>query len=126
MEQDVHRLKYRELPGIRFPVPAVTSILHRLAGVVLFLAIPFLAWLFRLSLAGPDGFARAQAWLQGPLHGLLLFAAAWALLHHLLAGLRFLAIDLGLGVARQPARRTAWLVNVVAPLLALLVAGVWG
>jgi len=44
----------------------------------------------------------------------------WSLFHHLFAGIRFLLIDIGIGVGLVPARRAAWLVNLTAPLLALL------
>jgi succinate dehydrogenase / fumarate reductase cytochrome b subunit len=54
------------------------------------------------------------------------FVLAWALLHHLLAGIRYLALDLDVGVDKATERTTAWLVLVGAPLAALLLmAGVW-
>ena len=47
----------------------------------------------------------------------------WSLIHHLFAGLRFLLIDLGLGVERSAARRSAWAVNGLALLLVLIYIG---
>ena len=48
---------------------------------------------------------------------------AWALLHHLLAGIRFLLLDLEIGIEREQARVSAWLVNIGAPLVVLLIVG---
>jgi succinate dehydrogenase / fumarate reductase, cytochrome b subunit len=104
---------------IRFPVGAVTSIAHRLSGLLLFLSFPVLVYWLDLSLRDPAGYARAVEWLQ---YGWVRFASvliAWSLLHHLFAGLRFLLIDLGVGVDRTAARRSAWAVNGLALLLTL-------
>ena len=110
---------YLNLFRIRFPVGAVTSIAHRISGVLLFLSFPFLVYLLDLSLSGPDGFAAALVWLD---HGFVRLASvliAWSLFHHLLAGIRFLLIDLEQGVTRQTARASAWLVNIAALCCAL-------
>ncbi len=104
---------------IRFPVAAVTSIAHRISGVLLFLFFPFLVWLLDLSLQGPDGYARAIALLQPLWVRMGLALIAWSLLHHLLSGIRFLLIDIGAGVSLRVARRTAWIVNLTGLLLGL-------
>jgi len=106
------------------PVTALVSIAHRLAGLLLALLIPVLLYLLQLSLQGPSGFEQAIAWLRNDWLRLLLIVPIWALLHHLLAGLRFLLIDLGIGVEQSAARATAKLVNIVALLLTVLVFGV--
>jgi succinate dehydrogenase / fumarate reductase cytochrome b subunit len=102
---------------IRFPVGAVTSIAHRLSGLLLFLAFPLLVYWFGLSLRGPEGFTAARAWLDCGWLRLASVVLVWSLLHHLFAGLRVLLIDIGIGVERWPARRSAWTVNVLALLL---------
>ena len=81
------------------------------------------AALFAQALSGPAGFDDAAA-LAGGLPGrLMLLVLAWALLHHLLAGLRHLALDLGWGLQRAAARRSAWTALSGALLLTLLGAG---
>ena len=110
---------YLNLLRIRFPVGAVTSIVHRISGLLLFLSLPFAIYLLDLSLSGPDGYEDALFWLQNCWVEAGLVLIVWSLLHHLLAGIRFLYIDLGKGVTLQRARRTAWLVNIVAPVLTL-------
>lgn len=112
---------FLNLLQIRLPVAGVLSIAHRVSGVVLFLALPLVIAFFGLALAGDAGFQRAGLLLQGFAVRILLFLLLWALLHHLLAGLRYLFIDLDLGVQAPRYRQSAWAVLVAAPLLALAV-----
>lgn len=115
---------YLNLLRIQFPVGAVTSIGHRISGVLLFLAFPLLIWLLDLSLQDAAGFQRAGELLQSTPVRLLTVPVAWSLFHHLFSGIRFLLIDLDLGVQRMTARRSAWLVNL-AGLLATLAWLAW-
>lgn len=112
---------FLELWRIRLPLPGVVSILHRVSGVLMVLAIPVVAALFATALSGPEGFARVATFLGDPLIRLALLLMIWALLHHLLAGLRYLVIDLGIGVDRPRARQTAKTAFYAA--LALTVVG---
>lgn len=105
------------------PAGAITSIGHRISGVLLFLSLPFLVYLLQRSLQGPDGFAAAVHWVESGWIRAASVLLAWSLLHHLLAGIRFLLIDLGSGVDLPVARRTARVVNLAAGLLALAWAG---
>lgn len=109
---------------IRLPVAGIMSILHRLSGALLFAATPLLIYLLDLSLSGEAGFAAAAALIDGWLFGLLVFVLIWSLLHHLLAGIRFLLIDADIGVDKPLFRQTALAVLIAAPVLALLVTGV--
>ena len=104
---------------IRFPVGAVTSIAHRVSGVLLILSIPLMIYLLDLSLQGPEGFATAAAHLQATGVRLGSVLIAWSLFHHLLSGIRHLLLDIGVGIELRPARRSAWLVNLLGLLLAL-------
>jgi succinate dehydrogenase / fumarate reductase cytochrome b subunit len=107
---------------IRFPAGAVASIAHRISGVLLVLSLPFLAWLLELSLQGAEGYSRAITLLQPTWVRLGSVLLAWSVLHHLIAGIRFLLVDIHLGVSMPAARITAWSANVTAVLLALLYA----
>lgn len=98
----------------------MTSIAHRVSGVLLFLSFPLLVYLLDLSLRGPDGFAAAVDWLSNDIVRLGSVIIAWSLFHHLFGGIRFLLIDLELAIARAQARATAWLVNIAAVAAALL------
>jgi len=117
------RPKFLNLLAIRQPIGAVTSILHRLTGVLLFLLLPVAAWLLELSLRDPAGYARAGAWLEGAAGQALLVILAWIVFHHLFAGIRFLLLDLDPGMKLTSARRMAWVATLAAPLAALLLVG---
>lgn len=112
---------FLNLLRIRQPPSAVLSIGHRISGVLMVLLLPLLIYLLDLSLRGPDAYARITAWFDDWAGKLLLVALAWMLAHHLLAGIRFLMLDVHWGVERQSARRSAWVVNVLGVLVALVV-----
>lgn len=114
---------FLNLLQIRLPLPGVVSIAHRISGVFLFLAIPLFLLLFQRSLQGEAGFAETLVWLRNPLVMLITLVVVWSLLHHLLAGIRYLLIDLEVGVDRPAARRSAWLVMVLAPVLTVIMLG---
>ena len=81
------------LTKIRLPVGGVMSIIHRLTGVLMFVSIPLLIYLLDRSLISAQGFAEAVHLLHTPLGKLMLFGLMWSLMHHLLAGIRYLLID---------------------------------
>jgi succinate dehydrogenase / fumarate reductase, cytochrome b subunit len=82
------------------------SIAHRITGVVLYGGTFLLAWWLMAAAAGPNGYARLQ-WFIGSIFGqLILIGCTFALLHHLLGGIRHLIWDLGYGF--EPAERE-WL-----------------
>lgn len=114
---------YLDLFRISFPVGAVTSIAHRVAGVLLLLSLPFLVYLLDLSLQDAAGFRRASGWLQLTWVKVLAAVIAWSLFHHLFAGIRFLLIDIGIGIRLAQARASAWLVNLAGIAVALLFLG---
>jgi succinate dehydrogenase / fumarate reductase, cytochrome b subunit len=112
---------FLDLWRIKLPATGIVSILHRVSGVLMVLAIPAAAILLHLALSGPQGFETAAALLHNGLVRLALLILAWALLHHLFAGVRYLLLDLGIGLERPTARRSAWTAMVAA--VAVLVVG---
>lgn len=108
---------------IRLPVAGYMSILHRVSGAWLVLAIPGLLWLLQHSLASPGGFGAIRDFLHSWPGAAGLCLLLWALLHHLLAGIRYLLLDLDIGIERPAYRHSAWLVILAAPPLALLLTG---
>jgi succinate dehydrogenase / fumarate reductase cytochrome b subunit len=111
---------YLNLFRIRFPVGAVTSIAHRISGVLMFSSLPLLIYLLGISLQGPAGFDRAVSILQAGWLRAASVLLAWSVFHHLFSGIRFLLIDTSHGVELPKARRTAWLVNLAGILAALV------
>jgi len=116
--------KYLDLFKIRLPVPGLVSILHRISGLGLFLFLPFLLWLLQSSLTSPDSYVRYRAAFANPVVKVILIGLLWAFLHHLLAGLRFLALDLHYGTDLPTARASSRLVLVTAIALTAIL-GVW-
>lgn len=114
---------FLNLAQITLPVGAVTSILHRLSGVLLATGVPALLFLLQRSLGGEAGFAEASALLSQPLVKIFLVALAWALAHHMLAGVRHMLTDVDVGSSLGKARRSAWGVNLAALAIAVLAAG---
>lgn len=109
---------------LQLPVTALVSIAHRVSGILLFLALPAAIWLLDRSLNDAEGFAAAGHMLDGWPLRLAALVLLWALVHHLLAGLRLLLIDAEIGVERNAARRSAWGVGAAA-LLTLIAGVVW-
>ncbi|WP_018873321.1 succinate dehydrogenase, cytochrome b556 subunit [Thioalkalivibrio sp. ALJ16] len=107
MAQQPVRPVFLDLRKIRLPLNAVVSILHRVTGVFLILAIPVLLWLADRSLSGPAGFEQAAAIIRHPLGALVLLVGVWWLMHHLFAGIRYLLMEFGIGEDREGSLRTA-------------------
>jgi len=118
------RPKYLDLFQIRLPLPALTSFLHRVSGVLLFLTIPLLLILLQQSLGSAAGFDTARARLDYLLVKLFLLVLLWAYLHHFFAGIRFLFLDVHIGVDLPQARITAALVLFAGAILTLFI-GLW-
>ncbi len=115
---------YLNLLQIRLPVAGVLSILHRITGLLMFLATPLIIYLLDLSLGSAAGYAQAGELLHGGLGTIALFGLLWSLLHHLFAGVRYLLLDVHIGVDKPYYRYSAWVVLIAAPLVAAVVAGV--
>lgn len=119
-----NRPKNLDFTTLRLPLPAITSILHRVSGVFIFAGVAVLLWLFSESLSSSDGFARVQTWMDMPLTKLLVWAVVSGLLYHLVAGIKHLIMDLGIGETLAGAQTGARLVVVVS-LIAIVLTGVW-
>ncbi len=104
------------------PVGALTSIGHRLSGIVLATSVPLGVWLLALSLRDEQAYAEVTCLLGHPALRATLAIVAWALAHHVLAGIRHLLSDFDVGSTLRSARRSAWLVNLGAVVVALVAA----
>lgn len=118
----IARPVYLNLFRIHLPLPGWVSILHRVSGALLFAALPLGVWALSVSLADEAGFQRLVGWLAHPLGRVLLLGLIWAFTHHLLAGLRHLALDVHWGVDLRHARWTGITVFLATGLVTLLAA----
>jgi len=120
------RPKHLALHLIRFPLPAIVSILHRISGVLLFLSLPLLLWTLQYSLRSIETFTLLVWMFQHPLSKLFLLVMLWAFLHHFCAGIRYLTIDLDYGVKLAQARASSkWVLAVSLTLTVLTGALLW-
>lgn len=108
---------------IRLPVGGVVSVLHRVSGVVLVASIPALLYVLQQSLVSAESFASQLAWFKSTLGRLVLFALVLGLVHHLLAGVRHLLLDLDIGGGRDRARQSAWWVLAGVGAAAVIAGG---
>jgi succinate dehydrogenase / fumarate reductase cytochrome b subunit len=83
------------------------SITHRITGAALFFGTVLLTWWLLAAASGPTAYAKVQAFMGSIIGLLILFGYTWALIHHMLGGIRHLIWDTGRGFG--PAERE-WLV----------------
>lgn len=118
------RPKNLDLTTINLPLPGKVSILHRVSGVGLFLCLPLLLWLFSASLTSPETFAAFKSVFSNLLVKAVLAGLIWAFVHHFCAGIRFLLLDLHIGIEKEAARKSAGMVLAVSVPLTLILWGV--
>jgi len=118
------RPKHLDLTKIDLPLPGKVSILHRISGVGLFLCLPVILWLFSASLTSPDTFASFKAVFSNWLVKFILAGLIWAYIHHFCAGIRFLLLDMHIGIEKAAARKSAGVVLAVSIPLTLIVWGI--
>ena len=106
----------------RMPPAALVSIMHRISGAALFLALPFLLWMFDLSLISEGAFDRMALLASSVLVKIVLLFLIWAFLHHFIAGIRYLLLDLHIGLELPQARKNALAVYAISLPLTLVAA----
>lgn len=84
-----------DLQTMRFPLTAIASILHRVSGVITFVALAVLLWLLNLSLSSSDGFSTAVSITDSFFVKFVLWGILTALFYHIVLGIRHLLMDLG-------------------------------
>lgn len=118
------RPKHLDLSTIRLPLPGIVSIMHRISGVALFFSLPLLIYLLSGSLSSADTFDSYRAVVAHPLMKLILIGFLWAFLHHAVAGIRFLLLDMHKGLELETARATAKIVLAVSLSLTVIIGGI--
>ncbi|MFZ2100832.1 MAG: succinate dehydrogenase, cytochrome b556 subunit [Oricola sp.] len=108
------------------PIPTmVMSIVHRITGAALYVGTLLVAWWLIAAASGPDYFAFVNGFFGSWFGMLVLFGYTWALIHHMLGGLRHFAWDLGHLFEKHTATKLAWanLAGSVVLTLAVWIVG---
>ena len=112
---------FKDLPTYRLPLAGWVSILHRVSGALMFLLLPFIIWLFDTSVSSEISFARFRAafnvglgFVPGVIVKLVALALIWAFLHHLIAGLRHLYMEVTHKLTKEFGRSSAMSVLVLS------------
>ena len=115
---------YLNLFKIRLPTTGIVSFAHRISGVLLFLAIPFSIYVLNLSVTSSQGYDESVQLLQHPISQIILLILVWALVHHFLAGIRYLLLDFDIGIEKASSNMSAWTVLVIEVCIMAVYA--WG
>ena len=121
---------FTDLPKYRLPAAGFVSILHRVSGALMFLLMPFIIWMFDTSVSSEISFARFKAafntglgFVPGWFLKLVALALIWAFLHHFIAGLRHLWMDVSHKAVEKEFGKTSALVTLGLSVLLTLVLG---
>ncbi|WP_277850646.1 succinate dehydrogenase cytochrome b556 subunit [Moellerella wisconsensis] len=111
-----------DLQTIQFPITAIASILHRVSGVITFIAVGILLWLLGTSLSSPDGFQYTSELMTGFFAKFILWGILTALAYHICGGIRHMLMDFGvidetLAVGNLSAK-AAFAITIILSILA--------
>jgi succinate dehydrogenase / fumarate reductase cytochrome b subunit len=123
-----------DLPTYRLPPAGWVSILHRISGVLMFVLMPFIIWMFDTSISSEISFSKFTSafgvgvgFVPGWFFKLVALALIWAYLHHFIAGLRHLWMDINHAVSKEFGRSSALVTLVLSlGLTAILGAKLFG
>ena len=125
--RNIHALK--DLPSYRLPPAGWVSILHRISGAIMFLLLPFIIWMFDVSVSSEISFIKFKSafefgmlGLPGVIWKLLALAIIWAYVHHLIAGLRHLWMDARHAVSKEFGKSSAIFTLTLGSLITLALA----
>jgi len=125
--RNIHLLN--DVRTYRLPPAGVVSILHRVSGLLMFLLLPFVVWLFDTSLSSEISFESFTAafgvgigFVPGWFVKLVCLALIWGYLHHFVAGVRHLYMDATHSVTKQFGKSSA-IVTLVLSLGLTVVLG---
>ncbi len=124
MLQNKARPVFLDLYRIKQPITAVVSFGHRVAGVVLAFSVPLLLYVLRLSLGSAQGFSSVVALFEHASVRGFAVLLAWALAHHLCAGVRHLLFDIHVATSLRAARASAWIVVALEAAIVIMAIGV--
>jgi succinate dehydrogenase / fumarate reductase cytochrome b subunit len=118
---------FKDLPTYRLPPPGWVSILHRISGVLMFVLLPLIIWMFDTSVSSEISFAKFRFAFNNGIAGVFLKLVAlsliWAYLHHFIAGLRHVWMDVSHKAVSKSFGFSSARFTLVASLLLTVVLG---
>ncbi len=125
---------FRDLTTYRLPAAGWVSIMHRISGLLMFLLMPFIIWMFDASLSSEisfgvftSAFSAGIGFVPGWFVKLVVLALIWAYLHHFIAGVRHLYMDATHSVTKEFGKSSAVITLVLSlGLTAVLGAKLFG
>jgi len=117
------RPKYLDLLRIKLPITGIVSIGHRASGIFLVLSIPVWLYLLDMSLSSEQSYQDVSELTNDFWFLVLAVISFWALMHHFFAGIRFLLLDLDIGIEKQKALLAAKIVIALEIISLLAVVG---
>ena len=119
-----NRPKNLDLTTIELPLPAKASILHRISGFALFFAVAFMLTALNASLESAESFAELKATFDNGLAKVIIWLILSALGYHLVAGIKHLFMDAGIGESKEGGKVGA-IITLVGGAIIIALAGVW-
>jgi len=119
-----NRPKNLDLTTIELPLPAKASILHRISGFALFFAVAFMLSALGTSLESEQSFAELKDVLNSGLAKFITWGILSALGYHVVAGVKHLLMDMGIGETKETGRVGA-MITLIAGVVVIVLAGVW-
>ena len=124
-EQKIKRKQFRniridQILTYRLPAAGVMSILHRISGAGLFLLLPFLIYLLDMSLKSPTHFSKISEFISHPIAFVAISGIIWAVIHHFLAGIRHLMLDMHIGLSNESTTKWGFGITGVAITLSVI------
>lgn len=121
---------FKDLTTYRLPPAGWVSILHRVSGLLMFLLLPLIVWLFDTSVSSEisyerfsGAFAAGIGFVPAWLLKLVVLSLIWAYLHHLIAGLRHLWMDVSHAAVSKEFGKTSAIVTLVLSIGLTVVLG---
>ena len=113
-----------DLMVFAWPLSALASITHRIAGVILFVGVAFGLYALDMSLASEQGFETLKGMMKSPFGMFVTWGLLSALAYHFVAGIKHLIMDFGVGETIEGAKFAARLTILFSAILIFL-AGIW-
>jgi succinate dehydrogenase / fumarate reductase cytochrome b subunit len=113
-----------DISTINLPLAAYTSITHRVSGIIVFVGIAILLWIFGTSLSSEEGFNKVKDLMTSPVVKFVVWGILSALAYHMVAGIKHLLMDSGIGETKEAAPLGAK-ITIAVSLILFIALGVW-